>query len=160
MRLKFSFLFSERSVVCFSQGLKNQTLSEMGSSYLNTQSGLAVRQSIGQLSEIGYFSNSVSVTQQGFPRGIQSLPRNLENPFVVIAFPNSFSERISFRFLSKHAEETILTIYDMNGREVFDTILVPVENEIRVNLNHLANGVYLACLRRGNKFFQTLIIKK
>lgn len=132
----------------------------MGSSFLDTQSGLAVQQSIGQLSVIGHFSNSVSITQQGFLRGIQILPRKLENPFVVIAFPNSFSERISFRFLSKHADETILTIHDMNGREVFDAILVPIENEIQVDLNHLANGAYLAYLRSGNKFFQTVIIKK
>lgn len=162
MKLKvfLLFIFLNTPLFVFSQSLRNQTLSAMGSSFLDTQSGLAVQQSIGQLSVIGHFSNSVSLTQQGFLRGIESLPRKLENPFVVIAFPNSFSERINFRFLSKHADETILTIHDMNGREVFDTILVPIENEIQVDLNHLANGAYLAYLRSGNKFFQTVIIKK
>jgi hypothetical protein len=141
------------------QSLRNDMISAMGGNYQSADLGFTIHQSIGQSTVIGMFSNSSLSLSQGYLRGMQVLNKEVMAPFEVIPFPNAFADRITFRFVTDNAEETLFTIYDMNGRKVFDETLLPVGNEVLLDLDFLANGLYLAILRSGNRIVQKRIIK-
>jgi hypothetical protein len=141
------------------QVLRNDMISAMGGNYQSADLGFTIHQSIGQSTVIGVFTNSPSTLVQGFLRGIQPIVKELEKPFDVIPFPNAFADRITFRFITDHEEETIFRIYDMKGKKVFEKTLLPVDNEVLLDLDFLANGLYLAVLRSGNRLVQKRIIK-
>jgi hypothetical protein len=141
------------------QSLRNQSWVAMGTNAHVVQ-GLAVQQSIGQSSVAGVFATSSVRVSQGFLRGIRALSTEIEPSFEVIAFPNSFSDRITFRFTAELQEATLVVIYDVQGKRVYETIHVSKNKEIQLNLPYLATGVYVAHLKSGNKFVQSRIIKR
>jgi hypothetical protein len=51
-------------------------------------------------------------------------------------------------------------IYDAQGKRIYETIHLPKNKEIQLNLPYLATGVYVANLRSGNRSVQIRIIKK
>jgi hypothetical protein len=141
------------------QSLRNQSWVAMGTNAHVVQ-GLAVQQSIGQSSVAGVFATSSVRVSQGFLRGIRALSTEIEPPFEAIAFPNFFSDRITFRFTSESKETMQARIYDAMGKLVYEATHQPKNKEIQLNLPYLASGVYVAHLRSGNKFVQLRIIKK
>lgn len=166
-RLLFNFFLSAyffgglTTSSLLAQSLRNQMVVAMGStSQTSRVDGFAIQQSIGQSSVTGAFSSSSTHLSQGFLRGGLPLLKEIQRPFGVIAFPNSFSERIQFRFTTDHREETFLLLFDERGSLVYQATQVPIANEVHLSLPFLASGVYLVHLRSGNKFVQTRIIKK
>jgi hypothetical protein len=143
------------------QTLRNTSLVSMGNTAHSIPGqGLMIQQSIGQSSVTGVFANSSVRISQGFLRGIRVVPTEIKRPFEAIAFPNSFSESITFRFTTEHQEVTQVLIYDVQGKRVYEANHLPKNKEIQLNLPYLATGVYVAHLRSGNKFVQSRIIKK
>lgn len=161
---KFHFLVVVCAVFSFSlqaQTLRSQTLSAMGTSTASSQLiGVFVQQSIGQNSVTGTYNASSLRLSQGFLRGGVALSREIQPAFSVIAFPNAFIDKLTFRFTEIHTEEILLQVIDIQGRLVYDTTRKPMNKEIEISLPFLASGVYLAHLRSGNKFVYTRIIKK
>ena len=152
-------IFSSLSIQ--GQSLRNESWVAMGSSAQAIQGqGLVVQQSIGQSSVAGVFVSASARISQGFLRGIRVVSKEIKLPFEVIAFPNSFTDRISFRFTTEHQEQTQVKIYDGLGKLVYEASYQPQNNEIQLNLPYLATGVYVAHLRSGNKFVQSRLIKK
>jgi hypothetical protein len=143
------------------QSLRNESWVAMGSTaQTNRVGGVVVQQSIGQSSVAGVFASATTRISQGFLRGIRVVTKEIKLPFEVIAFPNSFSERIAFRFTTEHQEATQVLLYDGLGKLVYEAAHQPKNQEIHLNLPFLASGVYIAHLRSGNKFVQSRIIKK
>lgn len=155
--LIFLCFFSIRSKA---QVIRNETLSSIGTSGFILKNKILVQQSIGQLSVIGNFSDSRIKGNQGFLRGISSSLFFKEEPFLVIPFPNSFSDRIIFRFVPGLSEEASFSIYDLNGKIVYHNSHKPLNNEVSLNLDFLSNAVYLVIIHSGNRALQTRIIKK
>jgi len=141
------------------QSLRNSSLVSMGNAAHAVQ-GLVVQQSIGQSSVTGVFGSASARVSQGFLRGLRVVSKEINLPFEVLAFPNSFSDRITFRFTIEHQEVTQVLIYDAQGKRVYEANHLPKNKEIQLNLPYLATGVYVAHLRSGNKFVQSRIIKK
>lgn len=141
------------------QTLRNDILSTLGGSYQVDNSNLTIHQSIGQSTLIGSFTNSSTILAQGFIRGIQPPQRESKEPFDLIPYPNSFSKLIAFKFIQNHLESTHFKIYDINGKKVFDERLTPIDNEVQLNLDHLAAGLYLAFIQSGNRLIQKRIVK-
>lgn len=155
------FFFVSLSLTAYGQSLRNESWVSMGNAAHKIQGqGLLIQQSIGQSSVTGVFVTSSVYISQGFLRGVRALSTEIKPPFEVIAFPNSFSDRITFRFTTEHQEATEVLIYDAQGKRVYETIQLPKNKEIQLNLPNLATGVYVASLRSGNKFVQIRIIKK
>jgi len=148
------------SVTSKSQVIRNETLSAMGTSSERLRSGVVVHQSIGQLSVIGNFSAVQVKGNQGFLRGISIGSPIEEKPFFVVPFPNSFSNKITFRFFPGLSEEASFSIYDMGGKIVYKNPHKPLKNEVTLNLDFLSNALYLVIIQSGNRIVQTRIIKK
>lgn len=162
IKIKFSFLTLMMSIGMNNlqaQSLRNDMISTIGGSYHLETSNLIIHQSIGQSSVSGLLINTPTILSQGFLRGIQHLQPTKKEPWEVITYPNSFSSLITFKFLQDQKEETIFTIYDLNGKMVFDQPMVPINNEVELNLDHLTAGLYLTLIQDGNKIIQKRILK-
>lgn len=161
-----SFLFFVGFLLILTGSNQAQTLARaswvaMGSSLSTSNfNSLAVQQSIGQSSVIGSYNGGSLQVNQGFLQGRRELAKELIPHFGVLAFPNSFSEQIHFRFSQTHQEATQVRVYDIQGRLVFEAICIPQQNEVALNLSFLASGTYITHLKSGNKMVQTRIIKK
>lgn len=143
------------------QSIRHASWVSMGNAaYSIPGQGLAIQQSIGQSSVTGVFANASTRVSQGFLRGLRVVSKEIKLPFEVIAFPNSFSDCITFRFTTEHQEVTQVLIYDAQGKRVYEANHLPKNKEIQLNLPYLAIGMYVAHLRSGNKFVQSRIIKK
>lgn len=143
----------------FAQSLQHQTLSAMGSQSISLISGLRVQQSIGQSSVTGTFNSSTAYLSQGFLKGLPSLSNELVLPFDVIAFPNAFDNQIRFRFMNDHNTPTQVRIHDSQGKMVYEQQHLPKNQEIEVQLAHLAPGLYLVNLHTDRRSTQVRILK-
>ena len=143
----------------FAQSLHHQTLSAMGSQTISLTSGLLVQQSIGQSSVTGTFNSSTAYLSQGFLKGLPSLSKEPELPFDVIAFPNAFDNQIRFRFTSDPNIPTQVRIHDSQGKKVYEQLHLPKNQEIEIQLAHLAPGIYLVELSTNNRSTQVRILK-
>ena len=141
------------------QSVRNQTLSAMGSQSLSLSSGLRIQQSIGQSSITGTFNTNSTYLSQGFLRGRIAPSKEIFLPFSVVAFPNAFTEQISFRFTSDHVEPTQVSIHDSQGKKVYEQLHLPKNQEIEIQLAHLAPGIYLVELSTNNRSTQVRILK-
>ena len=143
----------------YAQSLHHQTLSAMGTTAQIGSAGLLVQQSIGQSSVTGTFNSSTAYLSQGFLKGLPSLSKEPELPFDVIAFPNAFDNQIRFRFTSDPNIPTQVRIHDSQGKLVYEQQHLPKNQEIEVQLAHLAPGIYLVDLHTDRRSTQVRILK-
>jgi hypothetical protein len=135
------------------------TFSSIGGTTM-INSGLMIQHSVGQQSVIGTFSNKKFVVSQGFLDG-KVFKEKPANSLEVIPYPNHFTDIINFKFSLQNELETLIIIYDMSGKLVYQKEHIPQNNTIEVDLAQLSNGIYLAYLKTGASFTQpTRIIKK
>ena len=141
------------------QTLCNETIGTMGSQAINLSSDLRVQQSIGQSSIKGTFTTHTAYLSQGFLRGRITPSKEIFLPFSVVAFPNAFEDQIRFRFTSDHVEPTQERIHDSQGKKVYEQLHLPKNQEIEIQLAHLAPGIYLVELSTNNRSTQVRILK-
>jgi hypothetical protein len=154
-------LFSFSSPVLNAQTthLKSSTLASMGKGEISYQNFI-IRQSIGQSSVIGRFRNNGVNVGQGFLSGVLPARKSKEEPLKIIAYPNSFVDEVRFRFVPGYNFDVAMTVYDLNGKQVFQGTKEPLNNEIGLDLDYLSSGLYLVKFKFGNSFTQTRIIKQ
>jgi len=139
--------------------LKSSTFTSVGigkTSNLN----IIVHQSIGQSSVIGTFQKNGVSLGQGFLHGITPFKKSKEGPMQIIAYPNSFFNVVRFKFVPGFNFEVAITIFDLNGKMVYQGTKVPLNNQIEINLDFLSSGLYLANFKFGNTFSQTRLLKQ
>lgn len=154
------FLFS---TPCFSQSLKKETLTNQGSShfvYANNKS-FYIQESIGQASVIKTYNAQNYSLRQGFlqPVNASFLNDNTNSSLDAIVFPNPFSQFVNIRFNEPIFD--VLTIYvsDLMGRIVHSQVYDPAQN-LTIQINNVANGVYVLHVRMRQKIMITKIIKE
>lgn len=143
----------------YAQSVRNQTLSAMGGTTQASSAGLLVQQSIGQSSITGTFNTNSIYLIQGYLRGIDAPKKEIRPRFGAIAFPNAFTEHISFRFTTAHEELTQVLIYDSQGKKVYEQLHLPKNQEIDVQLPQLATGLYVVQLSSGLLNTQLRVLK-
>lgn len=153
------FCFSPSVLKAQTTHLKSSTLGSVGKGEISNKNFI-IRQSIGQSSVIGRFRNNGLNVGQGFLSGVLPARKSKEVPMKIIAYPNSFVDEVRFRFFPGYNFDVGMTIYDLNGKMVFQEIKVPLNNEIEINIDYLSAGLYLVKFKFGNSFTQTRIIKR
>jgi hypothetical protein len=153
------FGFSSSVLKAQTTHLKSSTLASIGNGLISNKNFI-VHQSIGQSSVIGRFQNSGVNVGQGFLNGVLPFRKSKEVPMQIIAYPNSFVNDVRFKFVQGYNFEVAMTIFDLNGKMVFQGTKVPLNNEIEIDLDYLSSGLYLVKFKFGNSFTQTRLIKR
>lgn len=83
-----------------------------------------------------------------------------KQPFIVDVFPNPTNDFIHLSFVSDINEEGIIRILDMKGKEVLNQVHPLGKREDRMDISHLAGGIYLLQMESKSYKFTTKIIKQ
>lgn len=156
---KIIFLFF--GFTTHAQEIHHEMISSQGN-HVTIQNGYTVRQSIGQQSAIGNFTNEQFRVEQGFQQSSFKVGTNLNNQtnIKLIAYPNPFKDKVSFEFSKPISEKITITFYDVLGRVVYvkENILNNESNIIIGNIN-LADGEYLVKVLGQNYHFTINLLK-
>lgn len=82
-----------------------------------------------------------------------------ENPSLLV-FPNPFSNSLSFQIPENFGSNFVLTITDAIGKLSYQNSYFKNESmNLEINLDQLAEGIYIICLDDGNKIITEKLIK-
>lgn len=151
--IKFILILIADSVC--SQSIHHQMISSQGNSS-TTNSGLIVKQTVGQLSVIGNNKKNVQV-QQGYQQVNWAVHLAMPKDIAITSYPNPFSQFINFNV--SNTTKVMVEIFDINGKLVYSENC-KIENKlVRMNLSKLAIGTFLVKLKIEGRNYFTKIIK-
>ena len=161
--MKFIYLFSIlllTSVLGFSQKLHHQTLAAQGGTF-KTNSGLIIRQSVGQMSAIGNASVSGLTLQQGFQQSLisQFFPVYNLTTILTTIYPNPFNGPLSVVFSEPIANNLSVSVFNMSGFSLYTKSFTTPQSVLNFNFDTLPVGSYVIRVTAKNYSFSTIIIK-
>lgn len=142
------------------QELHHQMVASQGH-HVVLESGIAVRQSIGQQSITGTYNTSELRVEQGFQQSNLKINTNAthENDIKITVYPNPFNDRINFQF-SKPVNETVsVTFFDVLGRIVFTNETALTENTLTLSNLNFADGEYIVKVATKNYYYTINLLK-
>jgi hypothetical protein len=160
--MKISLLFIiVASTKIFSQDVHHQMQSSQGTSSILTN-GYYVSQTIGQQSVIGTSETAGLFIGQGFQQSFwhKYISDNVNNGVTVKVYPNPFVDIVNFQFSDNLNANIDVSIYDVQGRIVFQKSLKLIDNKLSVELSQLPETMFLVRLSAPNYSYYTQIIKK
>lgn len=151
--IKFILILIADSVC--SQSIHHQMISSQGNSS-TTNSGLIVKQTVGQLSVIGNHKKNIQV-QQGYQQVNWAVHLAMPKDIAITSYPYPFSQFINFSI--SNTTKVMVEIFDINGKLVYSENC-KIENKlVRMNLSKLAIGTFLVKLKIEGRNYFTKIIK-
>ncbi len=150
------------SITFHGQILHHQMLSSQGTTK-KLPSGMIVKQTVGQISTIGNYDNESMIVGQGFQQS--SWKRLLlSNDFDAIQgvkmYPNPFVDLVNFQFLNSFSDLIWVTIFDQNGRLVFEKKEKVLNSVLTLDLSKLPETIFLVRLNSSKFNYYIKIIKQ
>lgn len=143
----------------YSQQLHHQMLSSQGTS-THTSAGVSVRQTIGQQSAIGNYSDSNVIVGQGFLQSNKM--KTAIAPVITIkttTYPNPFIDKVNFQFSAPISGPIKIIVFDIMGRVVYSKEKLSVDNTLTIDNLSFAQGEYLVKLTAKNYTYSTNLLK-
>lgn len=162
MKLSFFLLvLTLFSLKINSQILHHQMLSSQGKSTV-LSNGLKISQTIGQQSSTGNYNSSQNIIIQGFQQSYWSkyIDSNTTSNISTLTYPNPFFSSVNFKFSNPIIEVINITIFDIQGRQIFQIYKNAIDNLLTIDLPQLAPNVYLVKLETFNFRYYSQIIKQ
>lgn len=141
--------------------LHHQMLSAQGTSK-ELSNGIYVSQTIGQQSVIGSYTKDGKTYGQGYQQYIWNkyIQSTANNAITTVVYPNPFVSSINFQFSQPIKERIKMELFDVRGRLIFQTELLPTDNLLMVVLPNLASTNYLVKLSASNYTYYSQILKQ
>lgn len=163
LRFLIVFVFLSSVDLAFSQGLHHQMLASQVTSAI-TGSGLAVSQSIGQLSMGGTYSKNGLIVQQGFQQSlkyVKTATKVSSNRIITTFFPNPVRDYVNFQFSSPLKGAISISIFDVAGRFIREQVVAGDSHTVVTleALNNLPEGQFLVLITAAGYKFSTSLIK-
>lgn len=160
MKLTFLALFILlfNTLNSLSQDLKHQMISSQGAS-VSTESGLRITQTIGQQSISGNSIGGV-VVQQGYQQSFWKIlmSQNAIDTKGIKLYPNPASDILYVHFGTLNDLPIHLTLFDLNGRLVFDRNIKIENYQININVSSLVAGMYLIKIKGAKLNYYSKIL--
>jgi hypothetical protein len=122
--------------------------------------GVVVRQTIGQQSVTGNFTNSKFIVGQGFQQS-NKLTTSI-TPKVTTAtltYPNPFIDKVNFQFSSAIDGAITIVLFDSLGRLVYSAEKYPINNILTIDNLFFPAGQYFVKLTANNYTYTTKLLK-
>ncbi len=142
------------------QELHHQMVASQGQHVL-LQSGIAVRQSIGQQSVIGTYSNNQIRVEQGYQQSALKMSTNatLADDIMITVYPNPFINKINFQFSKPLNENVSITFFDILGRIIYTKESSLIETTLTLNDLNFADGKYIVKVATKNHYYTINLLK-
>jgi hypothetical protein len=159
--MKNIILFLLFSFQVFSQNLHHQMISSQGKTNI-LSNGMLVSQTIGQQSAVGNYQNGKVTFGQGFQQSNWNkiLRSNTYENISTVTYPNPFIEIINFQFSKPITDQIQISVFDINGRMIFQTEKKSFDSLLSISLPQLASSNYLIRLTATNFTYYSQILKK
>jgi hypothetical protein len=143
-----------------SQDLKHQMISAQGAAVV-TESGIRITQTIGQQSITGNSSGDV-VVQQGYQQSFWKIimSQNAIDTNFIKLYPNPVSDILYVHFGTLTDLPIHLTLFDLNGRLVFNRNLRIENHQITIDVSSLDTGMYLIKIKGAKLNYYSKILVK
>lgn len=140
------------------QDLKHQMISSQGAS-VETESGIRITQTIGQQSITGNSSGDV-IVQQGYQQSFWKIlvSQNTIDTNVIKLYPNPASDILYVHFGALTDLPIHLSLFDINGRLVFNQNLRIENSQISIDVSSLDMGMYLIELKGAKLNYYSKIL--
>lgn len=125
-----------------------------------TNSGIIVKQTIGQQSVIGNYRTDNLIVGQGFQQS--NLMKTKNSPPISITtttYPNPFTDKINFHFSSSIEGTFKISLFDVVGRLVYYNEKTSRDNTLTIDDLFFAEGQYFVKLTSKNFIYSTNILK-
>ena len=144
----------------FGQKLHHQMLAAQGGTF-KTNSGLIVRQSVGQMSATGNASVSGITLQQGFQQSLisQFFPVYNANSIATTLYPNPFNGILNVAFSAPISDDLSVSLFNMFGVSLFTQTYISPASVLNLNFEALPAGSYVIHITAKNYSFSKTIIK-
>lgn len=148
------------SIGANAQELHHQMLSSQGYTIVS-ETGITVRQSIGQQSVIGTFTSNQLRVEQGYQQSMLKMSTNaiMGNDIKITVYPNTFKDMINFQFSKPINGVVNISIFDVLGRTVYSKEHHISDSSLAINNLHFADGKYIAKVTLKNHYYIINLIK-
>ena len=148
------------SIGANAQELHHQMLSSQGHTIVS-ETGITVRQSIGQQSVIGTFTSNQLRVEQGYQQSMLKMSTNaiMGNDIKITVYPNTFKDMINFQFSKPINGVVNISIFDVLGRTVYSKEHHISDSSLAINNLHFADGKYIAKVTLKNHYYIINLIK-
>jgi hypothetical protein len=123
--------------------------------------GLVVKQTIGQQSVAGNYKGGYTVLQ-GYQQNIWGkiiADSPIKNTITVTTYPNPFVSEVNFEFSKPLVKEISITIFDLNGRLIFNQNKKVKDGLMTIDLSVLPASVFLVRLNNNEVNYYIKIAK-
>lgn len=159
MKSTSTFILTLTFVKIFSQNIHHQMISSQAKTRISN-SGLIVKQTVGQVSISGSYSGNF-IVQQGFQQSFWDGYLSGSNPILVSASPNPFTDQVQFDFSDLKNEKISFQIFNSTGTCVYlKEFSMTKDQSIRLSLGNLSIGMYLIKIAASDFNHFCKIIKK
>jgi hypothetical protein len=125
-----------------------------------TSTGIVVRQTIGQQSAIGNYSDSNLIAGQGFQQSDKM--KTVIPPVISVTtttYPNPFIDSVNFQFSAPIAGPIKISLFDVTGKLVYYKVKVSIDNILKIDNLSFAQGEYFVKLTAKNYSYSTNLLK-
>jgi hypothetical protein len=148
------------SISANAQELHHQMISTQGHNVVS-ETGITVRQSIGQQSVIGTYTNNQFRVEQGYQQSTLKMNTNatMVNYIKITVYPNAFKDMINFQFSKPINEVVNISIFDVLGRTVYSKEHHISDSSLAIYNINFADGKYIAKVAIKNYYYIINLIK-
>ena len=137
----------------YAQSISPQSINSNGSSM--TQSNGSISFTVGELVVLTHTDSDGNTLGGGFTSGATVTTVSVKEPnpevLTVKVFPNPTTDLVNIQITNSTIDQVIISITDLQGKEVFNGKYAAISNVIGINTAHYASGTYVLSLSDKNK---------
>lgn len=137
--------------ITYGQVLERQVIGSSGTAINNTNTILNF--TIGE-PVIGTIATTNNEVKQGFWHTSVAITLSnddfINDKLSLQLFPNPVSDYLNINFTDATTSNYTLDVYDMTGKRQMNATMLAGENQHRMNIQHLASGIYLISVTQLN----------
>jgi hypothetical protein len=138
--------------VTFAQSIAPQSLSSSGTKMSQANGSLSF--SVGELVVLSQTDSQGNSLGGGFTTGATITTVNIQETDATVlevkVFPNPTSDLVNICIKHSTLEQLIVTITDLQGKEVYNGLYAGISNTIGINTAAYARGTYVLSLKNNN----------
>lgn len=142
-------------IVCDAQIIVPQSVNSSGGSLIQSNGSLSF--TIGELAVVNLKDSQGNILGEGFMSGatISTLINRVIDHSVLDleVFPNPTIDLVNIRINNSSLDQFILSIIDLQGREIYNVEYAATRNIINIDVSDLVAGTYLLYFKTGKNEF-------
>lgn len=136
----------------YAQSIAPQSVNSGGTTMLQSNGSLSF--TVGELVVLSQTDSDGNTLGGGFTAGATLTTASIQETDATVldvnVFPNPTSDLVNIRINYSTVDKVVVTITDLEGKEVFNGLYAGISNTIGINTSTYARGTYVLSLKNNN----------